>query len=239
MGNANARIALLLPTLMAATTCFITQVSRAEDAPVSDSPQANPERRPWSASLHHESDRERPPGDPQVPDRSYTAALVSAYLAVPVIAVGATFGLGALSSNIEFSEILFGVIISGAAPAFVHFVNHREGRGLAAWLAVPGIFFGASFVISLVSLGVISAVRDSAEPTTSEREDGVLVANLPYALVCGAIGGALATAGWAIYDVLATQRLSDRANERASHASLRFSVMPTPTGVAAVLGGRF
>jgi hypothetical protein len=234
MGNTRARISLLLPSLLAATLCFTTQVSRAEDAPVSDSPQAERTQRPWSAALDAEFDRERPPADPDTRARSYTPELAGAYVAVPFLAACATFGLAALNTDVGFEQLVLGIVISGAAPAIVHFLNDRPGRGLVSWLAVPATFFGAGFLVTLVSLGILNATED----TDDSSDEGGFARGL-YALVAGFVGGALATTAWAIYDVIATQRLAEGSKVRVSHASLRFSIMPTPVGVTAVLGARF
>jgi hypothetical protein len=97
--------------------------------------------------------------------------------------------------------------------------------------------FSTAFIVTLVSLGVLSATRDTQDVDGAERDNAVS-ANLDTALLVGLGGGFLATAGWAIYDLIATQRLAERAAQRESHV-LRFNVVPRPDGVAAVLGGRF
>jgi hypothetical protein len=234
----SVRTAILFSTLMAATTCFVTPVSLAEDAAVSESPHANRPTPAWTASRIAETERASPPALPREHDRSYTLALVTAYIAMPFIAVGASVGLAAAAdSSVVFGDIVLGVALGAAAPSIVHFSNDRGGRGVASWLAVPAIFFSTAFIVTLVSLGVLSATRDTQDLDSAEMDNSVS-ANLETALLVGVGGGLLATAGWAIYDVIATQRLAERAAQRESPA-LRFDVVPRPDGVAAVLGGRF
>jgi hypothetical protein len=238
MALASARNAYLLSTLMAATTSLTTQVSHADDAPVSESPQTTRPTPAWTAAKAAVADRERPPKLEEKPRRhaSYTSELVGAYVAVPIVGFGFAALLAvATSSDLAFGHLLLGGIVATTIPAIVHVANGEPRRAARAF-ALPAIFLGTGFVVALVAMNILASARD----TPNEQEDGAL-AYAQDASIAGSIGGGLGAVGWAIFDVLISrsQASTRAAATRRELAEIQVGVVPRTGGMTAVLASRF
>jgi hypothetical protein len=237
MISACTRNAYLLSTLMAATTSLATQVSHADDAPVSESPQTRRPTPAWSAAKAAVQDRERPPKlEVERRHASYTSELVGAYVAVPIVGFGFAALLSvATSTDLGFGQFLLGAILASTIPAIVHFANGEPRRGARAF-ALPAIFLGTALVVAIVTMSILKSLRDDPD----ESEDGAF-AYASDAGIAGSIGGALGAFAWAIFDVLASRsQASTRAVARRRElAQIQVGVVPRTDGMTAMLAARF
>jgi hypothetical protein len=236
MDLGNPRIAYALASLMAAALSLIALESRADDAPVSESPQTARLSSRWQATLANAADQdERPPEFQAPPPASpYAAELTVAYVASPFLGVASTIGgMAVTHSDFSLGTFAFGVVAASIVAPGIHLLNGEPGLAARSFVAFPLVFTGSVVLFALGSLAFYGATLEPSE------EDGT--AHVGAALATALIGGLLGAAGWAIFDILDT---SDRTSRKSSAlrsrvTALRVGIAPRPDGIAAVVGGRF
>jgi hypothetical protein len=227
------RFAVLSMSLTAASVAATPRVSRADDAPVSESPQ-----RRWDVARERVLDDERPPGlETPTYVRPYASELAGAYIATPLLAVGIVGLLSATEADVGIAGVVLTTIVAAAPAPLVHLLNDQPARAGLAFLAIPTLFLGGTLVGTLAALAVYSAFEEAN--TDAELEDGVVLAHAGTILTIGAVMGLVAVTGWAIFDVGRSGRTSSRAARARPLAQIQLGVAPRVGGATAVLAGRF
>jgi hypothetical protein len=140
MDLGNPRIAYALASLMAAALSLIALESRADDAPVSESPQTGLLSSRWQATLADAADPEERPPEFQAPPPAspYAAELTVAYVGSPFLGVASTIGLmAATHSDFSLGSFAFGVVAASIVAPGIHLLNGEPGLAAGPRISEP------------------------------------------------------------------------------------------------------
>lgn len=229
----------LLRSAFAAVTvflclAFLTEVSLANDTPVVPQSQVDSESQPRVGSDGRRwrlPDPERPPGSVVAePPENYTGWLIASYLSIPALSIGLPVLIGETWEYDTESTIasFAGLAVGCSLPATVHWLYGDSKRGVRNIVAVPLIVIGGFAMGALMGAWLTS---------DAERESNDF-AGLDNAIAGALIGGVLALATWATYDVLNTASAREE-RRRSAFGDTRFAIAPVAGGVVGALAGRF
>ena len=174
-------------------------------------------------------------GDAEAPQRAepYADWLLGSYLAAPLLATGAAFGLAGLQQHsLSAGDALAGIAIGALLPAGMHLIHNEIGLGIRAYLLWPLVSVGSGVIGGLLGGAAYALFAKARRP-----DDDDDLAGLAYAAVGATVGLVIGAVFWPIFDVADAHR---RDRHRHGPARLTFGVVPTAHGGAlGVLNARF